>query len=164
MGAAETNERPEHQTIVTDHVTRRRKGSLRLGGKVEIVSRRRVAAFVSVVVLMAAACSPGSDQPDAASWLEKWDSTVNLLPPLESMAAEPDTDFCRSVLSDLREANEGLLPSPSGRVDELAREWMAVAEAAFFDCPPDGEDIGSFADAYDELDRLEEAIIDTVAG
>ena len=126
--------------------------------------RRSFQTLLLLAVLLVAACSPGSEQPDTASWLEKWDATVALLPPLESMAAEPDTDFCRSVLSDLREADETLLPSPSSRVDQLARDWMAVAEAAFFDCPPQGEDIGSFADAYDELERLEEAVIDTVAG
>jgi hypothetical protein len=37
-------------------------------------------------------------------------------------------------------------------------EWIAVAEAAFFDCPPEGEDIDSFSDAYEELDRIEESV------
>lgn len=43
-------------------------------------------------------------------------------------------------------------------VDDLVTEWMAMAQAAFFDCPPEGEGVDSFSAAYDELERITDSI------
>ena len=118
-------------------------------------------ALLSIGVL---SCSPANVEPDAATWLEKWDGIVATVPDLATLAPEPDPEFCQSVLSELRTESEDLLPSPNPAVDALARDWVELAEGSFFECPPDGEEIGSFAEAYEEMERLEEAVADALSG
>ncbi len=54
-----------------------------------------------------------------------------------------------------------MTPSPDAALDGAVREWIQIAEMAFFECPPEGNEIDSMAKAYQELDRLE-AEIETV--
>lgn len=113
--------------------------------------------FVVLGLSLLVACSRG-DRPDTATWLPSWDAIVAVVPDQSELGDPPDEALCKETLADLRSQNEDLLPSPSVTVDDLVMEWVAVAQAAFFDCPPEGEDINSFDDAYEELDRIENSI------
>jgi hypothetical protein len=118
---------------------------------------RRAASLLAAVALTLVACSP-SDRPDTATWLPGWDAIVSTVPDQSALGDPPDADLCESTLAALRTENDDLLPSPSVTVDDLVAEWVAVAEAAFFGCPPSGAGMASFGEAYDELDRIEESV------
>lgn len=117
--------------------------------------RRGLLLVLGLCLLVA--CSRG-DRPSTADWLPSWQAIVAVVPEQSKLGDPPDEALCQDTLADLRVQNEDLLPSPSVTVDDLAGEWIAVAEAAFFDCPPEGEDINSFDDAYEEMERIEESI------
>lgn len=110
-----------------------------------------------LVALTLAACS-GSDRPDIATWLPKWDAVVAVVPPEAGLGNPPNKTRCQETLAALRTENEDLLPAPSVTVDDLVREWIEVAQAAFFDCPPAGDEINSFNEAYEELTRIQESV------
>jgi len=118
---------------------------------------RRGALVVIAFSLLLSGCGR-DDRPDTATWLPSWDAITSVVPAQSELGNPPDEDLCQDTLANLREQNEALLPSPSVTVDDLVTEWIAVAEAAFFDCPPEGDDINSFNDAYEELDRIEESV------
>ena len=112
-----------------------------------------VAAFAVTV----GACE-SSERPDAASWQPAWQEVIGIVPDQAELGETPDQALCQDVLADLREKSEGLTPAPSVTVDDLAGEWIAVAETAFFECPPGEQDLSSFADAYEEMNRIEESV------
>lgn len=120
-------------------------------------SVRRGFVFAILIVLALTACSRG-ERPDAASWLPQWSAIVGVIPSQADLGDPPSEDLCQTTLADIRIQDEDLLPSPSVTVDDLASEWVAIAEAAFFDCPPEGEDIDSFSDAYEEMQRIEDSV------
>jgi len=112
-----------------------------------------VAAFAVTI----AGCE-SSDRPDAASWLAAWQEIIDVVPDQGDLGEIPDQALCQDILADLREKSEGLTPAPSVTVDDLASEWVSIAEAAFFECPPQEPDLTSFADAYEEMDRIEQSV------
>jgi hypothetical protein len=83
---------------------------------------------------------------------------VAVVPPQAGLGDPPNASRCQETLVALRTENEDLLPTPSVTVDDLVMEWVAVAEATFFDCPPEGEDINSFGDGYEEMRRIEDSV------
>lgn len=108
-------------------------------------------------LLMLAAC--GSEaRPSAPIWEVDWNEMIALIPEQDSLGSPPDQDTCQTTLAAVREHSAGLLPSPSVTIDDLANEWVTVAEMAFFGCPPAGQDIASFNDAYTELSRIEQSV------
>lgn len=109
------------------------------------------------LVLLLGACDSNA-RPDPAIWRVTWNSMLAVVPSESDLGSPPDEQSCQSTLGGIREQSEDLFPSPSVTVDELAAEWVAVAERSFFECPPEGQDITSFADAYDELERIELAV------
>lgn len=120
-----------------------------------LVRRSIVVALPFVLVLVA--CSRDT-RPDPAEWQDTWNSTLQVIPDQTDLGSPPDEQLCQAALREIRENSEELLPTPSATVDELANEWITVAERSFFECPPDGQDITSFDDAYAEMERIEEAI------
>jgi hypothetical protein len=116
-----------------------------------------------ILAISLTACGPGA-RPDFDDWQPTWEAALAIIPP-PSFADSPDMATCERVVADLRQVLENLLPSPDVALDGPVREWISLAEHAFFECPPrEGEIIG-FADAYDELDRVRlevEAVLDTV--
>lgn len=105
-----------------------------------------------------------AERPDAATWLPSWQSINALVPDQSDLGNPPDESLCQTTLGAIRESKEDLFPTPSGTVDELVNEWVAIAEAAFFECPPEGEDIASFDDAYREMLRVENSVTSALAG
>lgn len=117
----------------------------------------RIVLLALAVASSLAACS-GQQRPDPETWLPHWEAEIAAIPAQDELGEPPDQALCQDTLALVREENEDLLPSPSVTVDDLVTEWIAVAEAAFFDCPPEGDDIDSFDSAYEELTRIEESI------
>jgi hypothetical protein len=107
--------------------------------------------------LLFSACA-SEPRPNALVWEISWNDMVEVIPEQDSLGSPPDQDTCQTTLAAVREHTSGLLPSPSVTIDDLANEWITIAEAAFFGCPPDGQDIGSFDDAYAEMSRIEDSI------
>lgn len=119
--------------------------------------RARILVLLAALTLLLVACDSGT-RPSAATWRPDWQALLEVIPDQSELGDPPDESLCQSTLADVREQSEGLLPTPSGSIDELAQEWVSIAEQAFFDCPPTGQDIGSFDDAYAELRRVEESV------
>lgn len=119
--------------------------------------RAPLLVLFAAATLLFTACVP-EGRPDAATWRPHWQALIGVIPDQSEIGKPPDDSLCQATLADVREQRKDLLPSPSDNVDDLANEWVAVAEEAFFDCPPAGRDIDSFADAYAELHRLENSV------
>lgn len=120
------------------------------------IRARRVAALAALVLVVAGCNS--TDRPDAATWLRSWQAITAVIPDQADLGDSPEESICQTALAAVRERRADLLPTPSARVDELANEWVSIAETAFFECPPQGESINSFDDAYRELARVEESV------
>jgi hypothetical protein len=73
-------------------------------------------------------------------------------------AEGPDTAACETTLAYLRSNRAELLPSPDLAIDDAVNSWFEIAEDAFFECPPESAQMGSFSDAYTELGVLEAEI------
>lgn len=74
------------------------------------------------------------------------------------MGEDPDAEVCNRTLVSLREQRAKVITTPDLVVDSAVQEWFQIAEGAFFECPPRSEAVGSFADAYEEPDRIEREI------
>lgn len=119
-----------------------------------------VVVLASAVAVALAGCSePRAEDP---LWGAEWDAVVALVPDLTEITALDDpSDRCADVLGDLREARPLLAAAPEPALDGPVTTWFDVAETTFFECPPDGEQINGFGEAYSEMERLE-AEIDAV--
>jgi hypothetical protein len=58
----------------------------------------------------------------------------------------------------IRSNREELFPTPDLAIDNTVTDWVEIAEDAFFECPPNNEQIGSFFEAFEELARLQAEI------
>lgn len=119
--------------------------------------RAAVFALVTLIVLLASSCSEA--RPSVAEWQPVWDRVTAALPGEETVGiADPPTATCTETLAFLRENRADLLPTPDLAIDDAVTQWVEIAEEAFFECPPRSGQIGSFAEAYAELDRLQAEI------
>jgi hypothetical protein len=112
----------------------------------------RIVALVIGIVVVASACA--STRPSVQEWQPTWDRAVAGIPP-ETVAGEnPPREICDKTLVSLREISPELSPTPALAVDDAVMDWIDIAEDAFFECPPAGQQVGSFAQAYELLRRL----------
>jgi hypothetical protein len=114
-----------------------------------------LAVLVATLVVTVAIAGCAEERPDPEVWQTTWDAVRDRLPPLEMMTGEPDQAVCSATLAMLREETPTLSPTPDLAIDDVVRDWIEIAEDAFFECPPRGEEIDSFEKAYGELERLE---------
>lgn len=121
-------------------------------------------AVVLAALLLSLVSCTGGGRPDTAEWLPIWNAALDVVPDEAVIGNPPDRELCQDTLSALRTQTEDLLPTPDLAVDDLVTDWAAIAEAAFFECPPEGEQIDSFSDAYAELATLEESVDDVLSG
>jgi hypothetical protein len=117
---------------------------------------RRWGILLALISMILVGCR--GDEPEPASWLSQWETMIGLVPDQSEIATPPDKALCRETLSRLREVSAELDPAPSPTLTDLVNEWVSIAEATFFGCPPESEDITSFEQAYDELERIEESV------
>lgn len=120
---------------------------------------RTIAVLTLTAALAIAACGDG--RPTAADWQPTWLRLTEAIPVEAALAGDDAATICSDTLAFLRGNRADLLPSPDLAIDDAVTTWFEIAEDAFFECPPSNEQIGSFAEAYAELNRLE-AEVDVV--
>jgi len=106
--------------------------------------------------LMLSAC--GGDRPASDEWKQRWDRLVTAIPDEVAVSQDDSGDLCREALAFLRSNRAGLVPTPDVAIDDTVTNWIEIAEDAFFECPPSNAQIGGFAEAYEELLRLQEEV------
>lgn len=111
----------------------------------------------TVVVGLLAGCS--EPRMSLQNWEQVWDQTVEHVQRAD--AQEIPEQECTEILAYLRQQRPRLNPLPVEGLESPVDSWFELAESAFFDCPPDGEPISSWADGFEQLSRLE-AEVDTV--
>lgn len=117
--------------------------------------------IVVVVLAALALVGCGNDRPSSEDWQPDWQRIVDAVPELAVLEGSDTTTVCGDTLAFLRGNRADLLPAPDLAIDDAVTIWFEIAEDAFFDCPPQNEQVGSFAEAYAEMSRLE-AEIDVV--
>jgi hypothetical protein len=111
----------------------------------------RLVAILVVLVALAAGCS-GSGRPTPETWLPEWNAAVGVVPPEADLGEMPTRDTCNDVLAALRDARQGIEPTPYEAVDAPVRKWFEIAEAMFFECPPNQSGLDGFHQGYEQLD------------
>lgn len=119
-----------------------------------VTLRLRIMGLALLVAGTVASCST-TDRPDVAIWQTVWETTKAGIPAAADLGQPPDRTVCDTTLGFLRSANADLFPTPDPAIDEVVRDWVQVAEDAFFECPPSSNVIPDFATAYAELEQLE---------
>jgi len=112
-----------------------------------------VAAGLAIAIVTGG-CSNAS-RPDVGEWRSRWLGVIDELPEEVELSGNAAEDVCAETLALLRSTSGDLLPTPDLAIDDTVRQWIALAEDAFFECPPQGGEINSFARAYAEMDRLQ---------
>lgn len=121
-----------------------------------LVVRRNASTMVLVAMLLVALTACGDvSRPSVEEWRTVWNSVVNGIPTAAELGQPPDRSVCTSALAMLRERSQELFPTPDLAVDSVVREWVRIAQDAFFECPPSSAQIPSLEFALGELDRLE---------
>lgn len=113
--------------------------------------------LVGAVILLLAGC--GEDRPTVGEWQPMWDALVASIPAETELGDPPDEAACGAVLANLRTVSGDMTPTPDQVIDRAVREWIEIAETAFFECPPEGNEIDSMAAAYTELQRIEAVVV-----
>jgi hypothetical protein len=109
--------------------------------------------IVAILAVVGASCS--TSRPSVEQWQPTWDKAVAGLPEQSIVGENPPRALCDTTLVFLREIRPDLMPTPDLAVDDTVRDWIDIAEDAFFECPPANQQVGSFAEAYALLGRLQ---------
>jgi hypothetical protein len=108
---------------------------------------------VVLVALSASACGTVS-RPSLEEWQPRWVAVQALVPSQGDLGDEPDRELCNQIHVAVREEARGLIPTPDPALDDAVRDWVKIAEATFFECPPRERELDGFGDAYNELARF----------
>ena len=111
---------------------------------------RRFRAVCVIVLILATGCS-GPGRPTEEVWLPEWDAAVDVVPSEADLGATPTRDTCNDILAELRDARQGIEPTPYEAVDAPVREWFEIAEAMFFECPPNQVGLDGFHEGSEQL-------------
>jgi hypothetical protein len=109
------------------------------------------------LLVVVSACSEPRMSLDA--WEQVWEQTVDRIAEIE--ADEIPEEECTEVLAYLREQRPRLKPLPADGLEKPVNSWFELAQAAFFECPPDGEKVKGWSQAFEQL-RVIEAEVRTV--
>jgi hypothetical protein len=120
-----------------------------------VIRYRTIAAAIAAVALVAAAGCSSAERPSAEEWLPTWDAVVDTFPTYAELGDPPDEQLCSAALVELRSSASSLRPTPDRSLDDPVEEWVSIAEAIAFDCPPESRTLPNLEYAYGELDRLE---------
>ncbi len=114
-------------------------------------------ALLAVIIFVGSSCSEA--RPTVAEWEPVWDRVTVALPSEAAIGiGDPSLPVCTETLAYLRNNRADLFPTPDLAIDDAVTQWIEIAEEAFFECPPRSGQIGSFAEAFAELDRLQAEI------
>lgn len=116
----------------------------------------RIAALVAATALVLASCS--ATRPTVEEWQPTWDQLLAAVPSESVIGENPPKSICDETLAFLRSNQARLFPTPDPAIDDSVRDWVGIAEDAFFECPPRNEHVGSFTEAYALLARFESEI------
>ncbi len=116
----------------------------------------RIAALLAAAALVFASCSTA--RPTAEEWQPTWDEVVAAIPSESVVGENPPQAVCDKTLASLRSNRARLFPTPDLAIDDTVRDWVDIAEDAFFECPPRNERVGSFSEAYGLLRRFQSEI------
>lgn len=116
----------------------------------------RIAALLAAAALVLASCS--TVRPTAEEWQPTWDQALAAIPSESVVGENPSKAICDKTLASLRINRARLFPTPDLAIDDTVRDWVDIAEDAFFECPPRNERVGSFAQAYGLLRRFQSEI------
>lgn len=117
----------------------------------------RCLAGVIAAALTVSACGE-SARPATNDWLVEWQSLTASLPSEAELGDPPDMELCARTLARIRETAPALRITPELAADAPVEQWISVAEATFFECPPESGDIDGFADAFANLERIEQEV------
>lgn len=118
---------------------------------------RMITAAAALLAVALASC--GNGRPSSEEWRPDWQRVVASVPEEASLAGNGSAvAVCGETLAFLRGNRAELLPTPDLAIDDAVTRWFEIAEDAFFECPPHNNQIGSFAQAYAEMGRLEAEI------
>lgn len=115
---------------------------------------RRAGVIVAIAVAILMGACTDQDRPAISDWQEDWRELLETMPAPAELGDPPSQAVCSTALGELRERRVGLVPTPDAAIDPVVEEWIRVAEAALFECPPSSEEIPSLEQAYAELARL----------
>ncbi len=118
-----------------------------------------VVAFLTAFALILSSCS--ASRPAVEEWQPTWQQIVKGIPTESTLREQPPRAICSETLGFLRSNRARLFPTPDLALDHTLGDWFDVAEDAFFECPPNNENVSSFSEAY-ELLRGFEAEVDSV--
>lgn len=128
-----------------------------------MITTRRLLATCSIVGLFLVASACGGDaRPTWEVWDLTWATAQSAVPSASALVESGEDGLCAAGLAQLRGIREELIPTPEPVLDESVSEWLEAAEAAFFACPPIGDD--DYSAFFGELDQLEGAIVSIIAG
>lgn len=119
----------------------------------------RYASLVGLVIavaLVVSACA--TVRPSVSEWQPAWKTITGAIPPYSTVGENPPRPVCDQVLAAVRAGQGDLFPTPDLAIDDTVKDWVKIAEDAFFECPPDNDEVGSFSDAYAEMLRLEREV------
>ncbi len=117
----------------------------------------RLVLLMALIVVALSAC--GADRPAVDDWQATWERISDAIPDEADLSAtDSPQSICGETLVFLRANRADLLPTPDLAIDEVATQWIEIAEDAFFECPPRSEQIEDFAKAYAEMSRLQAEI------
>jgi len=119
----------------------------------QLLRLTRFLVMATAFIIVASACA--TSRPSVEEWQPTWDRAVSGIPDQAVVGENPPRALCGTTLVFLREIRPDLSPTPDLAVDDPVREWIDIAEGAFFECPPASQQVGSFAEAYDLLGRLQ---------
>ncbi|MBW3666852.1 MAG: hypothetical protein KY394_04575 [Actinobacteria bacterium] len=112
-----------------------------------------------VTGILVAGCS--EPRMSLESWEQVWDQAVDRVARVE--APDIPEEECSEMLAYLRELRPMLDPPPVEGLQKPLDSWFRLAESAFFECPPDGETVSGWADAFERLSLLESDIAAVLA-
>ena len=118
-----------------------------------ILIKRKVVAVLVAVAIASSGC--GSDRPSVSEWQPTWDEITGAIPDEAAAVNGLSVAACGDTLAFLRSNRARLNPTPDLAIDDTVNAWVEIAEDAFFECPPDNEQVQDFAEAYGELMRLQ---------
>lgn len=90
-------------------------------------------------------------RPSSEEWQVEWDRVSTGIPSEAEVEINNPRSLCDEGLAFLRIHRPALLPTSDIAIDDTVTDWLELAGAMYFDCPP----TGGFSDGFATLSRLE---------
>lgn len=111
---------------------------------------KRSGLLLAAIVLVSCAES----RPSAEAWQTEWNRVLTGIPSEVALENDAPRSVCEQGLVFIRQNRSALSPTPDVAIDDTVADWLDLAGAIYFDCPPPP----GFKNAYATLNRLEAEI------